>query len=177
MPDMEGVLIVDGANWSRALEGGRYRIDYERVVSRLQQLTGVKIVGLTYFTAFRTKTDLDRRWPFLNYLKNLGWQVNVMPATLGVDGVWRDKEVDIAIALDAYEEVVSGRIGAVFIGSGDEDFAALFRRLPEDFPRWVVSFRDKTSSKLYEVADVIYLDDLGVVREARGDKLSGFDEW
>lgn len=161
MPD--GVLIVDGANWTHALEGGRYRIDYDLLVSRLQQITGVKLIGFSYYTAFRTEVDLEKRWGFLNYLKNLGWVVNAMPATLGADGRWRDKEVDVAIALDAYEEARSGDIGAVMIGSGDEDFAALFRRLPEGVAGYAISFKAALSKKLRDVANVIVMEDLGVL--------------
>lgn len=166
MAETQGVLIVDGANWSHALEGGRLRIDYETLVVRIQQATGIKIIGLSYYTAYRTRADLDRRWGFFNYLKTLGWNVQAMPATLSADGQWRDKEVDVAIALDAYEEARSGAANAILIGSGDEDFAALFRRLPEDVQGWVVSFRNKTSPMLQQVANVLFIEDLGVVREA-----------
>lgn len=167
MADIRGVLIVDGANWSHALEGGRLRINYDILVSRIQNATGIKIIGLSYYTAFQTQADLDRRWGFLNYLKNLGWNVQAMPATLGPNGRWRDKEVDIAIALDAYEEVVSGAADAVLIGSGDEDFAALFRRLPESVKGWVVSFKGSTSPMLQTVADVLFMENLGVLFEAK----------
>jgi uncharacterized LabA/DUF88 family protein len=165
--EVNGVLIVDGANWSHALEGGRLRINYDRLVSRIQEVTGVKIVGLSYYTAYQTQIDLTRRWGFLTYLKNLGWQIQVMPATMNVDGRWRDKEVDVAIALDAYEEARSGAVGAVMIGSGDEDFAALFRRLPEGVNGWVISFKKSLSQALRRVAKVVHIEDLGVLYEAR----------
>lgn len=162
---MDAVLVVDGANWSHALEGGRLRIDYDRLVSRIQQVTGTKIIGLLYYTSYRTKEDLGRRMGFLNYLANMGWKVQAMPATLQSDGRWRDKEVDVAIALDAYEEARSGAVQAVIIGSGDEDFAALFRRLPENVQGYVVSFRDKLSPGLKDVAKIIRMEDLGVLHQ------------
>jgi uncharacterized LabA/DUF88 family protein len=161
---MDAVLVVDGANWSHALEGGRLRIDYDRLISKLQEATDTKIVGMLYYTAYRTKADLDRRWAFLNYLSNMGWKVQAMPATLSADGHWRDKEVDVAIALDAYEEARSGNIQAIIIGSGDEDFGALFRRLPENVKGYVLSFKDKLSPSLKEVAQVVFMEDLGVLR-------------
>lgn len=160
---MDAVLVVDGANWSHALEGGRLRINYDRLVSRLQEFTGTKIIGLLYYTAYRTKADLDRRWAFLNYLSNMGWEVQAMPATLSHDGHWRDKEVDVAIALDAYKEAMSGKIQAIIIGSGDEDFGALFRRLPENVKGFVLSFRAKLATSLRDVAKVIIMEDLGVL--------------
>jgi len=162
MPETEGVLIVDGANWAYALEENT-RVDFEALVYRLQEATGIKIVGMTFYTAYRTEEDLSRRWLFMNYLKNLGWIVNAMPATQGVDGRWRDKGVDIAIAIDAYEEVCSGRVKAILIGSGDADFAALFRRLPEDVAGWVVSFKSAFAHELSEVANSLFIEDLGVL--------------
>lgn len=161
---MDAVLVVDGANWAHALEGGRVRIDYDRLVSRVQDFTRTKIVGLLYYTAYRTQDDLNRRWAFLNYLSNMGWRVQAMPATLSHSGHWRDKEVDVAIALDAYEEARSGNIQAIIIGSGDEDFGALFRRLPENVQGFVLSFRDKLAPSLREVAKVILMEDLGILR-------------
>lgn len=163
---MDAVLVVDGANWAHALESGRLRIDYDRLVSRVQEVTRTKIIGMLYYTAYRTKEDLERRWAFLNYLKNMGWEVQAMPATLSADGHWRDKEVDVAIALDAYEEARSGKIQAIIIGSGDEDFGALFRRLPENVQGYVLSFRAKLASSLKEVAKVILMEDLGILRTA-----------
>lgn len=162
MPETEGVLIVDGANWAHALGEGM-RVNFEALVTRLQEATGVNLVGLTFYTAYRTEADLGRRWMFLNYLRDLGWVVNAMPAELSPEGRWRDKEVDVAIALDAYEEALSGRVSAVMIGSGDADFAALFRRLPSEVRGYVVSFREKTSHTLFEVANVIFIEDLGVL--------------
>ncbi len=163
MPDVDGAIFVDGANWAYPLMGGR--INYDWLISRIQKITGIKLIGFYYYTAFRKKEDLDRRWAFLNYLKDLGWQVQAMPAVLGADGVWRDKEVDVAIALDAYEEARSGRAKAIIIGSGDQDFAALFRRLPDEIDRWSVGFRDHMSPALGAVSRVIFLEDLGVVQQ------------
>lgn len=173
MADVEGAIFVDGANWAYPLLGGRINFDW--LVSRLQKATGIKLVGFYYYTAFRTKEDLERRWAFLNYLKDLGWQVQAMPATQGADGQWRDKEVDIAIALDAYEEARSGRAKAIILGSGDQDFAALFRRLPDEVDRWAVGFRAHMSPVLGDVAHILFLDDLGVV-QSRPPSMGGADE-
>lgn len=162
MADVEGSIFVDGANWAFPLLGGRINFDW--LVSRLQKVTGVKLTGFYYYTGYRSQAALEKRWAFLNYLKDLGWQVQAMPSMLGSDGRWRDKEVDIAIALDAYEEVRSGRAKALILGSGDQDFAALFRRLPEDVDRWAVGFREHMSPVLAEVASIVFLEDLGVVQ-------------
>lgn len=159
-----GILIVDGANWSIPLDEKERRINYDRLVYRLERRTGVRLAGLLYYTAFRTQDDLHRRLPFFNYLKELGWQVQAMPATLGKDGIWRDKEVDVAIALDAYEEARSGNVRAVLIGSGDEDFGALFRRLPNGVQGWAVGFRENMSRSLKEVAKIVFLEDLDVLQ-------------
>lgn len=164
--ETKGLLIVDGANWSRHLEGEKLKIDYNRVVSRVQQATGVKIVVLSYYTTYRSMDGFERRRGFIEYLKRLGWDVRAMPATLGIDGRWRDKEVDVAIALDAYEEVRSGSVNAVLIGSGDADFAALFRRLPDQIQKWSIGFRASVSPTLRQVSKVVLVEDLGVLREA-----------
>lgn len=165
MTEPNAALFVDGANWTRSVEALNKRIDYNRVVKEIEWAAQVKVVSLHYYTAFQREADLLRRKPFLEVLARLGWQVQAMPATQGVDGIWRDKEVDVAIALDAYEEVRSGKVNALLVGSGDEDFAALFRRLPEDFPAWAVGFRGSMSRTLYEVTDVILINDLNVLKE------------
>lgn len=164
MPDALGVLIVDGANWSISLDAKKLRVNYDLLIYQLERRARVKLAGLLYYTTFRNQEDLHRRRAFFNYLRDLGWQVQVMPATLGVDGVWRDKEVDIAIALDAYEEARSGHVSAVMIGSGDEDFGALFRRLPDGVQGWSVGFRGNMARSLKDVSQVVFLEDLGVLQ-------------
>lgn len=165
MPEVEGALLIDGANWAHSLDGGRLRVNFDKLVFEIQRRTGIKLVAFYFYTAFHTQEDISRRWNFYNYLKSLGWQVQVMPATLGADGRWRDKEVDVAIAIDAYEEARSGKVSAIVIGSGDQDFAALFRRLPEKVEGWVVSFRTPLAPQLREVASVLIMEDLGVIYE------------
>jgi uncharacterized LabA/DUF88 family protein len=165
MPELVGALFVDGANWAHALEGGRLRVNFDRLIHEIQRRTGIKLVSFNFYTAYHTQEDIDRRWAFFNYLKSLGWQVQVMPATLGADGRWRDKEVDVA--LEAYEEARSARANAILIGSGDQDFAALFRRLPEGIEGWVISFREQLSPVLTQVARVLHIEDLGVLYEVR----------
>lgn len=161
MADREGALFVDGANWSLSL--ANMRLDYRSLVYEIQQATGVKITGLHYYTTFQSQDGLDRRLPFLNHLRNLGWAVIVMKATEGCDGVWRDKEVDISIALDAYEAVRSGYVQDLIIGSGDGDFAALFRRLPADVGKWVVGFKSSLSTTLKDLAKVVLVEDLNIL--------------
>lgn len=156
-------VFVDGANWSKQLAEG-FRINYNKLVRALQRETKTRIISLYYYTGFTSQECLGRRMPFLEYLKNLGWVVQAMPATLGVDGRWRDKEVDISIALDAYAEICSGAAQALILGSGDEDFGALYRRLPEGTQAWAVGWRGHMSARLPVKA--IFLDDLDVVERS-----------
>lgn len=176
--ELEAALFVDGANWTKGVEklkGRSGRINYNKIVPMIQDATGTRIVALYYYTAYRTQADLDRRWPFLTFLKDLGWQVQAMPAESVAEGQWRDKEVDIAIALDAYEEAISGKAESIMIGSGDGDFAALFRRLPEPVGKWAISFRANQSSVLNTVANVVHLDDLNVLQHISAGSMSGLD--
>lgn len=163
MADPEGSLFVDGGNWSHALSDLNALIDFHRLVYAIQNVTRVKITKLYYYTAYRSQSDLNRRLPFLEKLGREGWEIFAMPSTLGMDDVWRDKEIDISIALDAYEEVRSGFIQSLILGTGDGDFAALFRRLPAEIGKWSIGFRNHMSPALRGVSTVLYIESLGVL--------------
>jgi len=159
---VEASIVVDGANWAWSLSKQDARVNFEKLVDRVQEAANLKITALTFWTAYRSQEDLGRRWPFLSYLKDLGWNVNIIPATLVAQGHWADKQVDINIALDAYEDALAG-FGAVIIGSGDGDFAAVFKRFPKGVQGYTLAFRNNISSSLAKVSHVIYMEDLRVL--------------
>lgn len=163
MADREAALFVDGANWSKSLSELGMRVDYRKLVFELQEATKAKITSLHYYTTYKSQESLDRRWPFLNSLKALGWEVFAIPANVNSDGRWRDKEIDIGIAIDAYETIRSGYAQDLIMGSGDGDFAALFRRLPAEVGKWAAGFKGAMSPMLKEVANVILMDRLNIL--------------
>lgn len=165
MAEKEAALFVDGANWSKSLSDLGMRVDYKKLVFELQQVTGTKITSLHYYTTYKSQESLDRRWAFLNSLKGLGWEVFAIPAKINVVGKWHDKEIDIGIAIDAYETIRSGYAQDLIIGTGDGDFAALFRRLPAEVGKWAIGFKDAMSPMLKDVANVILMERLNILHK------------
>lgn len=174
-----GAIFVDGGNVShslkrRSIEEGtkRQKIEYGRLVTALQEHPrvangkGISFPFRAYYTAHHSPELLLHREPFYEHLRMNGWSVFDTVAKKCDDGVFRDKGVDLAIALDAYALALKSQIDTLVLLTHDEDFAELFKRLP----MWVrgvsVGFRGRTSIMIQKAAtEVIWLEDMaGVLR-------------
>ena len=174
-----GAIFVDGGNVShslkrRSIEDGskRQRLEYGRLVTALQEHPrvangrGITFPFLAYYTAHHSPELLQHRALFYEHLKLNGWSVFDTVAKKCDDGVFRDKGVDIAIALDAYALALKGQIDTMVLLTHDEDFAELFKRLPNGVRGISVGFRNRTSILVQKAAtEVIWLEDMaGVLR-------------
>lgn len=160
-----GAVFVDGAAMSRTLTALRAgKINYERLVRKVEDLVGVRLPFKAYYTTHRDPEALKRREPFYDHLRRAGWTVFDTIAKLCPDGIWRDKGVDLAIALDAYRLVVKSQVSVLVLATHDEDFAELFKRV-NGVRKYVIGFKDYMASALPIVATPIWLDETrGVFR-------------
>lgn len=169
---MIGAFFVDGASISISLtQQGQplmpKRIDYDRllivvraVIREREKLPEpIDWRFKNYYVAHKGLEDVSKD-PFLDKLKKWGWTVQEFMAKHYRDGTWRDKQVDIALALDAYDVIRSGSASVIVIGTHDSDFAALFKKLPGSVVKCVVGWSDMMARELREVAKPIYLDEI-----------------
>lgn len=174
-----GAIFVDGGNVSHSLkrrsrEAGtpRQKVEYGLLVEALrnhpQVMNGkpTEFPFRAYYTAHHDPALLVHRAPFYEHLKANGWTVFDTPAKQGEDGIFRDKGVDLAIALDAFALALRGQIDTLVLLTHDEDFAQLFLRLPKSVRGISVGFRGQTAMMVQKAAaEVIWIDDLkGVIR-------------
>jgi len=156
-------LFIDGANWSKGLLGRR--INFDLLIRKIEWAASVKVVYQAYYATYRTQQHLEARMPFAEVLKRRRWQVFLMPAKYDASGGrYVDKEVDVAIALEAYMYAISGKADVIVVGSGDEDYCALYRRLPDGVRPVCLALSDAIGSEVRQLARVIELDKIGVFR-------------
>jgi uncharacterized LabA/DUF88 family protein len=174
-----GAIFVDGGNVShslkrRSIEGGtkRQKIEYGNLVRTLEAhprlVNGQQLAFpfRAYYTAHHSPAMLTHRAAFYDHLRGNGWSIFDTPSKLCEDGIYRDKGVDLAIALDAYALVLKAQVDTLVVVTHDEDFAELFKRLPPGVRGVSVGFKGQTSIMVQRAAsEVIWLDDLvGVLR-------------
>ena len=174
-----GAIFVDGGNVShslkrRSIEDGtkRQKIEYGNLIRALEanpKVNGGKPLTLmfrAYYTAHHMPELLVHRTPFYEHLRSNGWSVFDTLAKLCNDGIFRDKGVDLAIALDAYALALKGQIDTLVVVTHDEDFAELFKRLPPRVRGISVGFKNRTAMMIQKAAaEVIWIEDLeGVLR-------------
>jgi uncharacterized LabA/DUF88 family protein len=174
-----GAVFVDGGNVSQSLkrrsqEMGtpRQRIEYGVLIERLQSHPKVmngkptEFLFRGYYTAHHSPELLVHREHFYSHLRRNGWTVFDTLAKLCNDGVFRDKGVDLAIALDAYALALKAQVDTLVVVTHDEDFAELFKRLPVGVRGISVGFKNRTALMIQKAAsEVIWIEDLeGVLR-------------
>lgn len=170
---MVGAIFVDGGNMSHALKDVspicKTRINYTRIPHLIQKRlldkhnVKVEFLYLCYYDAYRNEDDLKRRSPFHATLRKHGWSVFSFQAKECSDGMWRDKGLDIALALDAYRLATSGGVSHVVLLSHDEDFVSLFERLPNNVVGISVGWRGKTALRIQKAASIAwFLEDFGM---------------
>lgn len=164
-----GAVFIDGGNVSYQLMamGRRPRLDYFRLAELLAKHASsdgmpVNYAFRCYFEANHGEESLDRRKDFHRILEEAGWSLFSFPAKLCSDGVWRDKGLDITLALEAYRLALLRQIEVLVLVSHDDDFAALFRYLPKDIFKVVAGFRGKIGQELAKAADkIVLVENLG----------------
>jgi uncharacterized LabA/DUF88 family protein len=174
-----GAIFVDGGNISQSLkrhsrEAGmpRQRLEYGVLTELLRTHPKVangkpmEFLFKAYYTAHHDPALLVHREPFYDHLRRNGWTIFDTVSKLCTDGIYRDKGVDLSIALDAYALALKGQIDTLVLLTHDEDFAELFKRLPKSVKGISIGFKNRTSILVQKAAaDVIWLDDLaGVLR-------------
>lgn len=163
---MIGGLFVDGPNLAASLLRAAVcnaprRIDFAafpKVLSRVLYPTppaSVEFLFKCYYGGFRDERDQMRKKDFVAMLGRLGYVAHEPEAK-----ELRDKQTDIAVALDAYKLAVSGQIGLLAVVTHDRDFAALFKRLPTNVRGVVVGWRADMAPELPAVAEPVYMDDI-----------------
>lgn len=164
-----GAIFVDGGNISHQLMamGRKPRLDYFKLAELLARHASPDAVLVNYalkayFEAHHGEESLERRKDFHRILKEANWSLFSFPAKLCSDGVWRDKGLDITLALEAHTLAVLAQIQVFVLVSHDADFAALFRYLGKDIFKVVVGFRGKIGQELAKEADrVVLIENLG----------------
>lgn len=169
---MIGAFFVDGASISISLtQTGQplvpKRIDYDRLpivvraVIRQKESLPQPITWnfLNYYVAHKGSADHGKD-PFIDKIKRWGWTVQEFMAKQYRDGTWRDKQVDIALALDAYDVIRSGSAGVIVMGTHDSDFAALFKKVPNNVLKYVIGWDSMMARELRDVATPIYLENI-----------------
>jgi len=169
---MIGAFFVDGASISISLtqQGTPLipkRIDYDRLpivvraIIREREKLPAPITWSykNYYVAHKGIEDIGKD-PFLEKIKKWGWTVQEFMAKHYRDGHWKDKQVDIALALDAYDVIRSGSASVIVVGTHDSDFAALFKRVPPSIVKYVVGWSDMMARELRDTAKPIYLDEI-----------------
>ena len=117
---------------------------------------------MAYYEAYRTDEDLKRRSLFHSTLKKHGWTVFSFKAKECSDGIWRDKGLDLSLALDSYKLAILGQISHLVVLSHDEDFAALFERLPKSVTGISVGWKGRIALRIQKTANIVwFLEDLG----------------
>ena len=178
---MIGAIFVDGGNASFSLKrkGGDLpeRIDYallpKYVRWRINRDSGAS-VGFPfkcYYAGYRDQADIDQRRDFSNALKREGWSVfDVQAKYINAEGRWKDDQVDMAMALDAYDLVLKNQLDALVLLTHDSDFAALFKRVPRRVLRYVMGWTEWVAPELTSEATLIPLDEamkeVGYARQA-----------
>lgn len=167
---MIGAVFVDGANLAYSL-GTREkvpaprRIRYAALIGVLRAMTAVDGRSADfrfkcYYGTYRDEIDRARRERFFDSLKRAGWTVFLAPSRLYGDGSYKDKGVDIQIALDAFDVCVTKSVEVLALVSHDSDFAPLFRKLPPAVHRYVLGWEHRMPHELPEVAKLISLDSI-----------------
>jgi uncharacterized LabA/DUF88 family protein len=165
MPVQRGALIADGGNMTFALKdfgnGRPLKLSYQDLPRILQPITGdVNFVFKAYYTAHRDPVSVQRREPFYAALRDAGWIIYDTVSKECFDGQFRDKGVDLSIALDAYRLALKEQVQIVALLTHDEDFVALFKRLPREVKGYVIGFENQMASALKTVATPVYLESL-----------------
>lgn len=169
---MIGAFFVDGASISISLtERGQplvpKRIDYDRlpivvraIIREREKLPQpISWNFLNYYVAHKGVGDIGKD-SFLEKIKKWGWTVQEFMAKQYSDGHWKDKQVDIALALDAYDVIKSGSASVIVMGTHDSDFAALFKKLPGSVLKYVIGWDSHMARELRDVATPIYLENI-----------------
>lgn len=162
-----GAIFVDGSNVISHLdriggpEGGG-RIDWGRLAEALEREAGsVSFRYRSYYGSYQTSTELHLRKPFTDLIKSQGYHVHLYPSKVYRDGSMREKQVDLALALDAYALVLKKQIEVLAIVSHDSDFVALVDRLPATVEAIIIGFHDGMANELLRArAKRVWLDDL-----------------
>ena len=168
-----GAIFVDGGNVSFALkkrskEQGtpRQRIEYGELVKAIEKRLEINLAFKAYYCAHHDPALLVHREGFYTHLRTNGWSIFDTPSKLCPDGIWRDKGVDMSIGLDAYALALKTQIDTLVLVSHDEDFAELFKRLPDSVRGVSVGFKDRTAMAIQQSASqVLWLEEFqGVIR-------------
>lgn len=184
-----GGLFVDGANLVASLRarervsGVKHLIDYfafPKVLARGLSLDGkaIDFRYKRYYGAYRDARDMQNRRTFRKVLENAGWilhdfqskayrmtdekcPVCQQPWKGLKETIFRDKGVDIALALDAYNAVADLKVDVLAVVTHDSDFTTLFNRAQElGVRRVVVGWKSDMPRELREAAEPFYLDDV-----------------
>lgn len=149
------IVFIDGANLFYAQKTLGAKIDYQRLYDFLNQYK--RIVEIRIYLAFDHESEKEKE--FLMELKQIGYIVISKELKIiqkGNEKKIRKGDLDIELALDAFELQNSFRTFVLF--SGDSDFTPLISRLKENKKRIIVfSTRGHISKELYSIANK-YID-------------------
>jgi len=174
-----GGIFVDGASMvyalaNHSLPGVKERINYDALLKLLSERLGSKEDQVDfrfkhYYGSHRNGTDLSRHGGFYDALKGSGWVIYQTQAKQYSDGTFKEKQVDISIALDAYHLALLRQIQVLVVMTHDSDFAALLKRVPPGIRKVVIGWSDAMARELDQVAEGIFLDDIWKKVRLKGD--------
>jgi uncharacterized LabA/DUF88 family protein len=164
-----GVIAVDGGNivhqQSNLPMERRPRVNYVRLIERLEARLNVTLPFRMYYDAFKDQGSLDRRSLFYGTLRNAGWTLFSFQSKFCSDGVWRDKGLDITLALDVYRLALLKQVTTAIIMSHDGDFVSLakaVKKAPYGVRAVVVGWDGRISRDLEQAVDeVVTIESLG----------------
>ncbi len=145
------IIFIDGANLFYAQKSLKIKIDYQRLYDFLHQYK--RIVEVRIYLAFDHESEKEKK--FVEKLENIGYKVVLKKLKIikqGQNTFIKKGNLDIELALDAYELQDKYRTMALF--SGDSDFLTLIKKLKRKAKRCVVfSTRKHVAKELVHSAN------------------------
>lgn len=150
---MDLLFLVDVANLFysvREMFGDKARVDFKKL--KEAAIAGRSFDRVIAVAFYATKEGQPSPDPFLDALRKVGYDVELVPVTSGVSG-----SVDVSLAVEAL--ALGRKANTVVVASGDSDFIPVYKRLKSGGVRVeVMAFPTSLSGAVKDVVDsLVYL--------------------
>jgi uncharacterized LabA/DUF88 family protein len=157
-------IFVDGNNLFHSAMQASIQIDYNKLLEVLTE--GNDYTKAVFYTG--SDDNAEKQRSFLHWMTRNGWRVVKKAVQTNKDNV-RRANLENQIITDMLVSVMNGAKTIILV-SGDEDFVYPLSKIQDRDIRVVVAgFRNATSHKLMDVADVYVELDQADVTMARED--------
>lgn len=119
-------VYIDGNNLKKTAQGLELEIDWKALKSELFELGQGTAAQLKYYTGVHNRPS-PRQKQHLSHLQDLNYQTTLCPIANRGNGKCKTIGDDLAICMDAMEDVKTG--DRVILVSGDGDFTGLVKKL------------------------------------------------